>query len=175
MPSYFQIHVRKDYTFAEILKNSTVVIVRGTSGLTRSKFECKWPIFYFRSLEKGNNKRIRGLRLTWFATNSKSQTEDFSTLKSCSTTSRQANIIRDEKISGRFLARSEYHPRVFHFPEISFLNNLCNMWYCKKSRHRTQAVIFNFLLKAKQEIYQMLHLVSRVLSFSTLRQRLARL
>lgn len=49
------------------------------------------------------------------------------------------------------------------------------MWYCKKSRHRTQAVIFNFLLKAKEEIYQMLHLVSRVLSFSTLRKRLARL
>lgn len=67
MPSYFQIHVRKDYTFAEILKNSTVVIVRSTSGLTRSKFGCKWKIFYFRSLEDFRvifgKKRISSSRL----------------------------------------------------------------------------------------------------------------
>ena len=64
MPSYFQIHVRKDYTFAEILKNSTLVIVRGTSGLTRSKLFRMLRSFIFAPWKKGNNKGTRGLRLT---------------------------------------------------------------------------------------------------------------
>lgn len=64
MPSYFQIHVLKDYTFAEILKNSTLVIVRGTSGLTRRKSNVNERSFIFAPWKKGNNKRIRGLRLT---------------------------------------------------------------------------------------------------------------